>query len=567
MAWASWLAWLACAAGGAAGMLFPRESESREVVALDGIWRFALGGREEVDVGFRQRWYLRELPKWVNGHLAGNHSGGHLPFDLDVTALLEYDAPSLLTVAVNNTLSPHTIPQGFTAYFNDTDMYPPGYTVNDYTFDFFNYAGIHRSVVLHTVPDVFINDITINTKIIGETGVVQFDVSYTISENEVDDEVSCKITLLEESNKAVGEVSLCEGDIIIDKAKFWWPVHMSNSAGHLYLFEVQLNHGQKRKDVYRLPVGIRTINWNETTVLLNNKPMYMYGFGKHEDSILRGKGLDHTLLVRDYSLIEWIGANSYRTSHYPYAEEALDLADRQGILIIAESPAVNLDNFDSVLLEKHKSVMAEMVNRDKNHPCVIMWSISNEARTQRKEAGPYYKSIVEYVKSLDKTRPVGFVTNRNMYQDKAAPFMDVIGVNRYFSWYSDTGDLELVSRQVETEYTKWHNVCKKPIFMSEYGADTISGFHQLPSFVWTEDYQVDLLHEHFKAFDNLRKKGFFIGEMVWNFADFATKQSVTRAQGNKKGIFTRERQPKHAAYVLKTRYHHLAKEQLKNMTE
>ena len=62
------------------------------------------------------------------------------------------------------------------------------------------------------------------------------------------------------------------------------------------------------------------------------------GFGRHEDSNIRGKGLDLPLFARDYNLIKWTGANSYRTSHYPYADELMDFADRNGIVIIDECP-------------------------------------------------------------------------------------------------------------------------------------------------------------------------------------------------------------------------------------
>lgn len=107
---------------------------------------------------------------------------------------------------------------------------------------------------------------------------------------------------------------------------------------------------------------------------------------------------------------------------------------------------------------------------------------------------------------------------------------------------------------------------------------------QLPAFIWSEEYQVNLLSKHFEAFDELRQKGFFIGEFVWNFADFKTAQckvtkvnsrskllmfvkfsAYTRVGGNKKGIFTRNRQPKASAHLLRIRYWKLA-EQLYNAT-
>ena len=103
--------------------------------------------------------------------------------------------------------------------------------------------------------------------------------------------------------------------------------------------------------------------------------------------------------------------------------------------------------------------------------------------------------------------------------------------------------------------------------MTEYGSDTISGFHTLPSYVWTEDYQCDMVTNHFEVFDDLRRQdnSGFVGEMIWNFADFMTQQTVMRAVGNKKGIFTRNRQPKASAKLLRERYWTLSHEDLKKL--
>lgn len=84
----------------------------------------------------------------------------------------------------------------------------------------------------------------------------------------------------------------------------------------------------------------------------------MRGFGRHEDSDIRGKGMDYALVTRDYDLIKWIGANSYRTSHYPYAEEIMDFADRHGIMIVDECPSVDTVNFSDKLLKKHTTSLA-----------------------------------------------------------------------------------------------------------------------------------------------------------------------------------------------------------------
>ena len=96
------------------------------------------------------------------------------------------------------------------------------------------------------------------------------------------------------------------------------------------------------------------------------------------------------------------------------------------------------------------------------------------------------------------------------------------------------------------------------MFKFQYGADTIAGMHQLPAYIFTEEYQAGILQGNFQAFDRLRDQGTIVGEMIWNFADFMTKQQVNRVVGNKKGIFTRQRQPKAAAHFMRRRYWKLA---------
>lgn len=96
-------------------------------------------------------------------------------------------------------------------------------------------------------------------------------------------------------------------------------------------------------DVYRQPVGIRTITWTNTSLLINDRPIYFHGFGRHEDADIRGKGLDLPTIIRDHNLIKWVGGNAYRTSHYPYADEIMDMADQLGIMIIDECPSVDTE--------------------------------------------------------------------------------------------------------------------------------------------------------------------------------------------------------------------------------
>ena len=110
----------------------------------------------------------------------------------------------------------------------------------------------------------------------------------------------------------------------------------------LYDLKVDIMDKQTILDHYELPVGIRTISVNEKSILLNGKPVFLKGFGKHEDFPIFGRGVANPVIIKDYALLKWIGANSFRTSHYPYDEEYYRMADREGILIIDEIPAVGL---------------------------------------------------------------------------------------------------------------------------------------------------------------------------------------------------------------------------------
>ncbi|CAG7834532.1 unnamed protein product, partial [Allacma fusca] len=217
--------------------------------------------------------------------------------------------------------------------------------------------------------------------------------------------------------------------------------------------------------------------------------------------------------------------------------------------------------FESRLLANHKQQMKELIQRDKNRASVVMWSVSNEPKSDKNESESYFKEVINYTRELDSKhkRPITLVTDKGT-GDKSAPFVDILSINRYFSWYSDPGHTEVIRESMILDVENWVKTHNKPVLITEYGADTIPGLHQSPEYVFTEEYQTKFMKEHFKAFDYLRANSSFIGEHIWNFADFMTAQGITRILGNRKGIFTRERQPKASAHLLRYRFHLLASE-------
>lgn len=601
------------------GILYPQDTETRQKISLDGLWNFIQANSSDPLRGFTDHWYEKkfieinnvdirlmpvpasyndittdwklrdhvglvwyekffQVPKfwtnvgkiwlrfgsvsyaadvWLNGVKIMSHQIGHLPFETEITTFLKFGKENRLTVACDNTLLSSTIPQG------KVEKLVSGRLSQVYTFDFFNYAGIDRSVFLYYTPSTYIEDITVVTEKIDvendtQIALLGYEVVYV---TELAENISCIFTLRDTTGKVIAreDNEQLKGQIKIENPNLWWPYLMHESPGYLYTFQVELfKKTGELVDTYSIKIGIRSLKWNSTSFTINNKPIYLHGFGRHEDSDIRGKGLDFPLIIRDHDLIKWVGANAYRTSHYPYAEEIMDLADSYGIMIIDECPGVNIEGFSKELLENHKKSLTELIKRDKNRPSVIMWSAANEPRTQFPAAKAYFEAVINHIRSLDTSRPTTIVEAQAPASTESSHFVDIVSFNRYNAWYSEAGNLDVVTEHVMSEATSWHQKFQKPVIMQEYGGDTMEGLHFEPAFIWSEEYQVSLMSNHFKAFDRLRSEGFFIGEFIWNFADFKTAQSYTRVGGNKKGIFTRNRQPKASAHFLRNRYWNLA---------
>ena len=141
----------------------------------------------------------------------------------------------------------------------------------------------------------------------------------------------------------------------------------------------------------------------------------------------------------------------------------------------------------------------------------------------------------------------------NYQEDCTLRLSDVFCLNRYYGWYAAGGDLEAAERLCREELSFW-NKQGKPFMYTEYGADTVMGLHDTTEVMFTEEYQVEYYKVNHRVVDEMEN---FVGEQVWNFADFATSQGLLRVQGNKKGVFTRDRKPKLAAHYLRERWRNI----------
>jgi beta-glucuronidase len=490
---------------------------------------------------------------YVNGVQVGTHEGGHLPFAFEITSLIRWGEENLIAISVENTLKPDRVPGGNMVSLLGMASYPRT------TYDFFPFAGLHRPVVLYSVPQTAIEDITVVTDIDGSDGRVAVAIRLSAPfAGEGQLTLSGPERLEARLHFADGQA---QATIAVPGARLWSDIDP-------YLYELTV---AAEGDRYTLPIGIRTIAVQGAQILLNGKPVQLNGFGRHEDFFASGKGLNLPLLVKDYQLMRWTGANAYRTAHYPYSEEEMQLADREGFLVIDEIPAVSL-SFDSdehlpERLRMCRQQVDELIARDKNHPSVVMWSVANEPlpndlRIRMAGGTPppdpmaaqskaFLEGLVLQARQLDPTRlvtiaAIGGGPDEWMYA------CDVICLNRYYGWYVHGGELEKGLAALDRELERAWGVHQKPIIMTEFGADTQAGLHGHPPLMWTEEYQADLIRGYL---DVAARKAYVAGMQIWNFADFAAVQGVMRVGGmNLKGVFTRTRTPKMAAHVLRERW-------------
>lgn len=536
--------------------------------------------------------------------LLGSHVGGHLPFILNATEVINNPKLKLtnprfrLTIAVSNKLTSETIPSA--QMINMTEQVGFPYYQFKPDFDFFNFAGIMGSVELIELPPIFIDHVIakpVESKkrkfifyvLVNDKSLALQNWTRSLSAEVFDSQGNILKSRLKYDLQLVGDQTKLE--LEVESKMQRWTLANGNSNHFCRLatvrFQLELrdsNKSEVMRDILEIKVGFKRtkpmlIDPREGLKSRFGMLQQLQGFGMHHEQLFSGRHMSRAAIMKDIYLLKQMGANMIRTSHYPYSNDFLDACDENGILVIGECPAVGLNHFSDLKRMLHEQLLKEMMERDHHHPSIAMWSIANEPQSQLEPAKEYFEKVLSFARqtlanyTVEASRPLTAAIAQLPKDDLIGDLLDVVMINSYYGWYDFTGVLEAVRLPLMGRIIDWSNKCpNKPLIVSEFGADTLSGLHSSESDIFSEEFQRDLLVEHERVFDEIfasRNKSAinFWGSMIWNFADFSTHESLLRPGGNRKGLFTRDRKPKLASESIKQIYlQRLASASPKNAT-
>ena len=458
---------------------------------------------------------------YLNGKLIGSHEGGFTPFGFDVTDYLK-SGDNFLTVEVNNRRTADAIPA--------------------LAFDWWNYGGITRDVMLVSVPDNYVDDYFIRLRK-GTPDIIDIDMK--MSRPEAGIKMAVEIPELNKRFEAVtdgeGRVS---GSLKVNNLRRWAP-----DAPVVY--DVIVSGGADRVEE---EIGFRNIDVDGTRILINGKPQFMGCISFHEEIPQRmGRAFskaDATMLLGEASDL---GVNMIRLAHYPQNEYTVRMAEKMGILLWQEIPIwQGIDFTDEHTREKAKTMLTEMISRDKNRCAVGFWGIANETKPSP-ERNDFLLSLLETGKGLDSTRLyaaafdlVEFDRNRGVFtmDDPFTDNLDVVGVNKYMGWYHPW--------PVSPDKAVWDVVPNKPLIISEFGGEALYGQSGSRDVVssWSEDYQARLYEDNLRMMENIPN---LAGVSPWILFDFRSpfRFHPSNQEGwNRKGLVSDRGERKKAWFIM-----------------
>jgi len=459
---------------------------------------------------------------YVNGKKAGHHVGGFTPFNFDVTDLL-HEGRNFVIVKVDNKRSASAVPTQI--------------------FDWWNYGGITRDVLLVSVAPTYIEDYSLQLDKTMKGKKRLFNFRLQLNRKEAGREITLSIPELKLKQKFVtdanGEINSQLSTRPAQIVELWSP-----SNPKLYKVEITLD-GESISDA----IGFRTIETRGKQILLNGAPIFLKGISMHEEKPNGGGRANSVEDAR--TLLTWakeLGCNYVRLAHYPHNEYMVREAERMGIMVWSEIPCYwTIDWKNEATYQNAQQQLTDMIRRDHNRANIIIWSIANET-PHSAERDAFLGRLATYARSQDSTRLISMameVTGASNYvnrlQDNMNKYVDVVSFNQYIGWYRDVNDAPKM---------RWEIPYDKPVIVSEFGGGAKYGMHGQKNQRWTEEFQENLYRENIAMLDKIEG---LAGTTPWILKDFRSPRRVLNGiqdYYNRKGLVSDKGERKKAWYVL-----------------
>ena len=466
---------------------------------------------------------------YVNGQHVGHHIGGFTPFNYDVTDLLK-EGENVVIVKVDNKRHAEDVPTQI--------------------FDWWNYGGITRDVMLVKVTPVYLEDYSLQLKSskfqASNSKYREISFSAHLNKKESGHKVCLFIPELKLEQQlttdAEGTVSTTL-KVNSKKLSLWSPANPK-------LYDVRLSLDTA---TFADKIGFRTIETRDKQILLNGQPIFLKGISIHNEKPNGGGRANSAEDAR--TLLSWakeLGCNFVRLAHYPHHEEMVREAEKMGLLVWSEIPVYwTIAWTNSKTYENAKQQLTDMIVRDHNRANIIIWSIANET-PHSPERDTFLGNLAQYARTLDNSRLISMameVTGASNYvnrlNDNMNKYVDVVSFNQYIGWYRDVNDAPKM---------RWEIPYNKPVIISEFGGGARYGYHGAKNQRWTEEFQENLYAENIAMLDKIDG---LAGTTPWILKDFRSPRRVLpgiQDYYNRKGLFSDKGEKKRAFFVLKQWY-------------
>ncbi len=461
---------------------------------------------------------------YVNGQKAGHHQGGFTPFNYDVTDFLK-DGENQVIVKVDNKRHPEDVPTQI--------------------FDWWNYGGITRDVLLVSVAPTYVENykLQLDNTPAAKKGQRQISFCAKLNKAEAGQSITLRIPELKINKQMTTTADGIASLTLNAKPQLWSPENPK-----LYKVEIQLGDETLSDEI-----GFRTIETRGKQILLNGEPIFLKGISIHEEKPNGGGRANST--EDAHTLLSWakeLGCNYVRLAHYPHNEYAVREAERMGILVWSEIPVYwTIAWTNPATYANAERQLDDMIARDQNRANVIIWSIANETPHSAKRDA-FLGKLAKYARELDPTRLIsmamevtGASNYHNILHDNMSDLVDVVSFNQYIGWYRDVNDASKMT---------WEIPYDKPVIISEFGGGAKYGLHGPKNQRWTEEFQENLYRENCAMLDKIDG---LAGTTPWILKDFRSPRRVlTGIQDyyNRKGVFSDKGEKKLAFYVLRDWY-------------